>query len=166
MTNVLQRQLYISSYGAAINFLICRSSLSFSFRLFYLSTRFMSVLTLKSSAIHRLTCFQVSSGLFLVIIWMLCRVSRALQITTCGTIFMERHFSVSKEWIGSWSHAFLVTYHKTLIKKLFDGTSRKSDEKEKKKKKPRIVLQSFCVKRKLKRKTIAKCYALKRKRKN
>ena len=135
---------YISSYGAEINFLIRRSSLFFSFRLFYLSIRFMSVLTLKSSAIHRLTCFQISSGLFLVIIWMLwmlvtmhklCRVTGALQITTCGTIFMERHFSVFKEWIRSWSHAFLVTYHKNLIKKLFEGTSRKSDEKEKKKKK-------------------------------
>ena len=135
---------YIASHGAAINFLIWTSSLFFFFRLFYLSTRFISVLTLKSSAIHWLTCFRVSSGLFLVLfgmVWMLvtvhklCHVPHASRITACGTIFIERHFSVSKEWVRSWSHSFLITYYKTLIKKLFGGTSRKSDEKEKKKRK-------------------------------
>ena len=134
----------ITSHGAAINFLIWTSSLSFFFRLFYLSTRFISVLTLKSSAIHWLTCFRVSSGLFLVLFWMLwmlvtmhklCHVPHTSRITSCWTIFMERHFSVSKEWVRSWSHAFLITYHKTLIKKLFGGPSRKSDKMEKKNKK-------------------------------
>ena len=109
----------------------------FFFRLFYLSTRFISVLTFTSFAIHWLTCFRVSSGLFLVLFWMLwmlvtvhklCHVPHASRITTCGTIFTERHFSVSKEWVRSWSHAFLITSHKTLIKKL-------SGEKENKNKK-------------------------------
>ena len=57
------------------------------------------------------------------------------EITTFGTMFTERHFRVSKEWVRSWSHDFLITYHKTFTKKLFGGPSRKSDEKEKKKKK-------------------------------
>ena len=135
--------LYISSHGTAINVLIWTFSLFFFFRLFYSSTRFISVLTLKSSAIHWLTCFRVSSGLFLVLFWMLwmlvtvhklCHVPHASRITTCGTIFTERHFSVSMEWIRSWSHAFLIIYHKTLIKKFFGSTSRKSDVEEKNKK--------------------------------
>ena len=136
----LNNSFYIASHGAAINFLIWTSSLFFFFRLFYLSTRFISVLTLKSSAIHWLTCFRVSSGLFLVLFWMLWmlvtmhKLYHVPQITTCGTIFMERHFSVSKEWVRSWSHAFLITYHKMLTKKFFGSPSRKSDEKEKKKK--------------------------------
>ena len=96
-----------------------------------------------SSAIHWLNCFRVSSGLFLVLFWMLsmlvtihelCHVPHASRITTCGTIFTKRHFSVSKEWVRSWSHTFLINYHKTLAKKLFGGPSRKSDEKEKKEK--------------------------------
>ena len=109
---------YIVSHGVVINFLIWTSSLFFFLRLFYLSTRFISVallLTLKSSAIHWLTCFQVSRGLFLVLFWMLwtlvtvhklCHVPYASRIKTCGTIFTERHFSASKEWDRSWSHAF------------------------------------------------------------
>ena len=96
-----------------------------------------------SSAIHWLTCFRVSSGLFLVPFWMLwmlvtvyklCHVPHALQITTWGTIFTKRNISVFKEWVRSWSRAFLIAYHKTLTKKPFGGRSRKNDEKEKKKK--------------------------------
>ena len=106
-----------------------------------------------SSAIHWLTCSWVSSRLFLVLFWILwmlvtvhklCHVPHTSQITTCGTIFSERHFRVSKEWVRSWSHAFLITYHKTLTKKLFGGPSRKSDKEEKKKeKKLEWQLQSF-----------------------
>ena len=127
---------YIASHEAAISFLIWTSSLFFFFRHFYLSTRSISVF-------HWLSCFRVFSGLFpvpfwktwiLVTVYKLCHVPHASRITTCGTIFTERHFSVSKEWVRSWSHDFLITYHKTLTKKLFGGTSRKSDEKETKKK--------------------------------
>ena len=121
----LNNRFYIASHGAASNFLIWTSSLFFFIRLFYLSTRFISVLTLKSSTIYWLTCFRVSSGLFPVLFWMLwmlitvhklCHVPDALQITNWETIFMERHFCVSKEWVGSWSYAFLITYHKRWLK--------------------------------------------------
>ena len=56
---------------------------------------------------------------------------------------MEKHFIVFKELVRSWSQAFLITFHKTLTKKLFGSRSRKSDEKEKKKKKLEWQLQSF-----------------------
>ena len=87
---------YISSHRTATNFLIWTSSLFYFFRLFYLSTRFNSVLTLKSSTIHWLTCFRVSSGLFLVLFWIfwmlvtvhkLCHVTHTSRITTCGKKF-------------------------------------------------------------------------------
>ena len=32
--------------------------------------------------------------------------------------FLKKHFSVSKEWVKSWSHAFLIAYIKTFAKKL------------------------------------------------
>ena len=147
MTNVLQQQ-FLYCFIWSRNQLLNLNIFSFLFlQTFYLSTRFISVLTLKSSAIHWLTCFRVSSGLFLVLFWMLwmlvtvhklCHVPHASRITTCGTIFTERHFNVSKEWVRSWSHA--TTYHKTFIKKLFGGTSRKSDEKGIKKKKTRMAI--------------------------
>ena len=68
----------------------------------------------------------------LVAVHKLFHVPYASRIKTSGTIFTERHFSVSKEWLRSWSHAFLITYRKTFTKKLFGGPSRNSDEKEKK----------------------------------
>ena len=37
--------------------------------------------------------------------------------------------------VRSWSQGFLITYDKTLIKKHFGDTPKKSDEKEKKKEK-------------------------------
>ena len=62
-----------------------------------------------------------------VLLWMLwmlitvhkpCHVPHASRITTSGTIFTERRFSVSKEWVRPWSHAFLITYDKTFTKKI------------------------------------------------
>ena len=49
--------------------------------------------------------------------------------------YLREDIFVFKERLRSWSHAFLITYNKTLIKKLFGDTSRKSDKKEKKKEK-------------------------------
>ena len=72
-----------------------------------------------------------------------CHVPHTSRITTCGTVFTGRHFSVFKEFFRSWSHAFLITYDKTLIKKLFGCTSKKSDEKKKKQKKLEWQLESF-----------------------
>ena len=145
MTNVIQQQFLL------LLLIFIFLYLFFFFRHFYLSTRFISVLTLKLSVIHWLSCFRVLSGLFpvpfwktwiLVTVYKLCHVPHASRITTCGAIFTERHFSVSKEWVRP-THDFLITYHKTLTKKLFGGTSRKSDEKETKKKKPRMAISKL-----------------------
>ena len=61
----------------------------------------------------------------------------------------------------------MITYDKTLIKKLFGGTSRKSDEKGKKKKKIRMGIAKLFplnananVKKKKARMAIAKLFAL------
>ena len=96
---------YIASHGAAVNFLIWTSSLFFFFRLFYLSTQFLSALAIESSAIHWLNGLSnlfLSFWLFLVVFWMLwmlvtVHVPHASQITTWGTIFTERLFGVFKE---------------------------------------------------------------------
>ena len=124
MTNVLQQQLlYFFTWKS--NQLLNLNIFSFLFLQTFLLInsiyRFISVFTLKSSAIHWLTCFRVSSRLFPVLFWMLwmlvtvhklCHVPHTSRITTCGTIFMERHFSVSKEWVRSWSHAFIKRFHR------------------------------------------------------
>ena len=41
----------------------------------------------------------------------------ASQVTTWATLFTERPFIVSKEWVRSWSHASLIIYHKIFAKK-------------------------------------------------
>ena len=117
---------------------------------FHLSTRFVSVLTLKSSTIHWLTCFRVSSGLFRVLFWMiwmlvtvhkLWHVPYASRISTYRTVFTERHFSVSMEWGKSSSYAFLMTYHKTLIKKTFlTVRPEKVTRRKKRRKKTRMAI--------------------------
>ena len=132
----LNNSFYIASHGATMNLLVWTSSVFFFFRVFYLSTQFISILTLKSSAIRWLICFRVSSRLFFVFFWMLwmlvtvymCHVPYASQVSACRTIFTERRFSVSKKWIRSWSQAFLITFHKTFTIKFFDSSSRKYDE--------------------------------------
>ena len=150
---------YIASYGAAINFLIWTSSLFFLCRLFYLSTRFLSALTIESSAIHwltELTNLFPSFWLFLTLFWTLWmlvtvhkpyHVPHASRITIWGTIFMEIHFSVSKEWARSWSNAFLITYDKMFIKDLLAVRPVKVTRRKKRKKNRA-------------RKTIAKLFAL------
>ena len=137
---------YIASHGAAINFLIWTSSPFFFFRFFYLSTWFLSILTIESSDIHwltGLTKFFPSFWLFLVLFWMLWmlvtmhksyHVPHVSRITTWGTIFTEKLFSVSKEWVRSWSHAFLINYDKTLTKRLFAVRPEKVTRKKKRKK--------------------------------
>ena len=119
---------YIASHGAAINFLLWTLSLFIVFELFYLSTRFFSVLTLESSAIHWVTSFRVSNCFFFFfffrMLWTLGTVRKlfhlpyASRITISESTFTERLFSVSKEWIRSWSHTFLITYDKTLTNRL------------------------------------------------
>ena len=145
MTNVLEQQfLYCFTWSS--NQLLNLKIFSFLFlhTLLLINSIYLFWPLNKFSAIHWLTCFRVSSRLFLGLFWMLWmlvtmhklyHVPHTPQITTCGTIFTERHFSVSKEWVRSWSHASLITYHETFTKKLFSGPSRKSDKKEKKRKK-------------------------------
>ena len=140
---------YIASHGAAINFLIWTSSPFFFFRFFYLSTWFLSILTIESSDIHwltGLTKFFPSFWLFLVLFWMLwmlvtvfkpCHMPHASQITTWGTLFTERLFSVSKEWVRSWSHTSLIIYDKTFAKKLKAVCPKSCWEGEKEKEKER-----------------------------
>ena len=81
----------------------------------------------------------------------LCHVPHVSRITTWGTTFMERHFSVSREWVRPWSNAFLITYQKTFTKKLFGGPYRKSDKKEKKKKTRMAIAKLFALKPKRKK---------------
>ena len=139
---IFNNSFYIAPHGAAINFLIWTSSLSFLFRHFYLSTRFLFVLILGSSAIHWLTWF-LSFWLFLVLPWMLwmlvmlhkpCHVPHASRVTTWGTFFTERPFSLSKEWIKSWSHAFLILILKRFLKSLRQWVQNPVEKETKKKK--------------------------------
>ena len=111
------------------------------FSFFYLPTRFFSVLTLEYSAIHWLTCFRVP-GWFLCFFgcyeyWLpcilvkLCHVPHASWIITWGTIFIEPLFSVSQEWVRSWSHAFLIAYDKTWLKSFWQSVQKKWREGKK-----------------------------------
>ena len=90
---------------------------------------------------HPLANLFPSFCLFVVILWMLwmlvtvykpCHVPRALEITTWEALFIERLFSVSKEWVRSWSHVFLIIY-KTFAKihKAVRPKSCRKGEKEK-----------------------------------
>ena len=60
---------------------------------------------------------------------------------------MERLSSVSKEWVRSWSHAVLITYHKVLTKKLLavrpEKVMRWKKIKKKKKKNRKAVAKLF-----------------------
>ena len=122
----LNNSFYIDSHGAIINILIWPSSFFYLFRLFYLSTRFFSVLKVESSAsIHWLTGLTnlfLSFWLFPVHFWMLwmlvtmhkpCHVPHASQITTSRLNFTEICFGVSKEWVRSWLHVFLISWLKS-----------------------------------------------------
>ena len=140
MTIVLQQQfLYCFMWSAAIKFLIW-TYLFFFFRLFTYQLDFSQFWPL--NALPSTNLFP-NFWLFLVLfrmLWMLftvhnpCHMLHASRITTWRTIFTKRLFSVSKEWVRSWSHAFLITYNKTFTKKAFASPSGKRDEKEKKKK--------------------------------
>ena len=150
---------YIALHGAAITFLIWTSSIFFFFRPFYLSSRFFSVLTIESPAsIHwliGLTNLFASFWLFVSwafwMLWMLvtvhnpCHVPHASRITTWRTIFKERLFSVPKEWVRSWSRAFLIAYHKTLTKMLFAVRPEKVTRRKKRKKNRKAIAKLFAL---------------------
>ena len=94
---------------------------------------------------HPLTNLFPGSWLIHVIFWMLwmlvtvhkpCHVPHTSWIKAWGKIFIERLFSVSQWWVRSWSHAFLITYDKTLTKNLLavrpDKVTRRKKRKNKK----------------------------------
>ena len=62
-----------------------------------------------------------------------CHEPHGLQITTWGPIFAETFFGVSKEWVRSWSHAFLIINFKTLAKNLLAVCKEKETGKKTKK---------------------------------
>ena len=148
MTNVLQQQfLYCLTWNS--NQLLNLNIISFLFLQTFLLINSISLLLMieSSASIHwqtGLTNLFPSFLLFLVLFWMLwmlvtvykpCCVPHASRTTTSGTIFTERLFSVSKEWVRSWSHAFLITYDKTLTKKLLAVRPEKVTRRKKRSKK-------------------------------
>ena len=135
-----------------------KSSLLFFLRFFYLSTRILSVLMIESSAsIHWLTSltnFFPSFWLFLVLFWILwmlvtmdkpCHGPHTSRMTTWVTVFTRIRFSVSKKWVRSWSHVFVVTYHKTLPRKLLAVRPEKVTTKEKRRKIRQAIATFFAL---------------------
>ena len=129
---------YIASHGAAINFLIWTCPLFFFFRLFYLSTRFLSGLAIESSVIHWLTGLTNlfwSFSLFLVLFWML------WILVTVYKPCHEPHASrITSTWETTWSHAFLITYDKMFTEKLLTVRPKKVTRRKKRKKKTRKTI--------------------------
>ena len=89
---------------------------------------------------HLLANLFPSFWLFCVLLWMrwmqvtvhkLCHLPHASRITTCGTIFAEIFSGVSKKWVRSWSHTFLIANVKTLTRKLLAVRQEKGREGKK-----------------------------------
>ena len=148
MTNVLQQQL-LCFFTWSSNQLLKLNIFSF-FRIFTYELDF-SVLP----STGWLANLFLSFWLFLVLFWMLwmlatvlnpCHVPHTLRITTWRTLFTERLFIVSKEWVRSWLHASLIIYHKTFTKKVkaVRPKSCRGGEKEQKKKKGNC--KALCIK--------------------
>ena len=76
--------------------------------------------------------------------WLPC-LSAAMRHTTWRTIFTERPFSVSKEWVRSWSHAFLIADHKTLTKKFLAVRPEKVTRRKKRKKTRKVIAKLFAL---------------------
>ena len=166
MSHVFNNSFYIVLHEATINFLFWTSF--FFFILFYLSTRFLSVLTLESSAIwstsYLYNLFPSFWRLVLTVsclfwmLWMLVTVHKmrnvpqASKITTTGTVFTEIFFDVSKEWVSSWSHVLSITKVKTLAKKLLAVRPEKRKGRKKRKKNWNDNCKALCVKLKRKKK--------------
>ena len=139
MTNILQQQLL---------YCFVWSSNQLLFRLFYLSTQFLSVFNFS------LIEFPASIDWLIGLTHWLSELILAWR-----TIFKERVFSVSKKWVRSWSHAFLMVYQKTLTKKLLAVllkrvTRRKKQQTNKKTKNRKANSKDFCVKGKQNEKSL------------
>ena len=101
---------------------------------FCLPTRFLPLLTLKSSVSSSLTSLRVS-GCTLNAGYRACHVPHASRITTSGRIFTQVFFSVSSEIIPILVTRFLGNEWWKVSKKYFCSLSKNSEEKEKEKKK-------------------------------
>ena len=132
-----------------MNFLIWTSSL-FIFLKTFLLVNSISLCFDPWVFCHPLTSLSPTSWTILVVFWMLwilvtvhkpCHVPHASWITTWETTFIEGLFSVSREWVKSRSHAFLITYDKTLTKKLLAVCPEKMTRRKKiKNKKTRMAI--------------------------
>ena len=69
----------------------------------------------------------------LVIVHKPCHVPHMSRITTWGTAFTKKLCSLSKEWVRSWSHDFLITYDKKFPKKVKAVRPKSGQEGEKEK---------------------------------
>ena len=73
-------------------------------------------------------------------LWMLvtmdkpCHGPHTSRMTTWITIFTRILFSVSKKWVRSWSHVFVITYHETLPRKLLAIRQKKWQQRKKEEK--------------------------------
>ena len=139
---------YISSHGTTINFLICAFSLSSDYFTYQpnFSLFWPWIFCHPLANTVWLTNLLPSFWLFLLLFWILwmlvtvfkpCHVPHVSQITTTGTLFTEKLFSVSKESARSWSHAFFIIYNKTFAKKLKAVRAKSCGEREKGKEKER-----------------------------
>ena len=140
MTNVLQQQ-FLYCFIWCSNQLLNLNIFSFCSNVFTYQLDFF-VLTIEMIC-HSLTNWPVNLfinfWLFLVLFWMLwmhksCCVPHVSQVKNSGTMFTKRLYSVSKEWVRSWSQAFLITYDKTLTKKLLAFHPEKVMRRKKRKK--------------------------------
>ena len=82
-------------------------------------------------------------------LWMLvtmdkpCHGPHTSRMTTWITIFTRILFSVSKKWVRSWSHVFVITYHETLPRKLLAIRPEKVTTKEKRRKTRQSIATFF-----------------------
>ena len=157
MTNVLQQQfLYCFTWSS--NQLLNLNIFSFLFLQTFLLINSISLCfdywIFCQHSLTGLTTLFSSFWFFLVLFWMLwilvavhklSHVTHASRKTTSRTIFKERLFSVSKEWVSSWSHAFLITYHKTLAKKLLAVRLEKVTRRKKRKKTRKAIAKLFTL---------------------
>ena len=147
---VLQQQFLLLHKG--------KQSISFSEHLLFSFTSDLFTYQLDFSFLTIcITCFRVSSGRFwhfLVLFWMLlmlvtvhepCHVPHALWIRTSETIFMEICSGMSKEWVRSWSHVFLITKVKTFHKKLLAVCPEKVARRKKRKKTRMAIAKLFAL---------------------
>ena len=84
--------------------------------------------------------FHTVSYLFLMLrmlvtVFHLCHVPHASRITTWGTLFTERLFSLSKEWVRSWLHSSLTICEKTFATRLKEVRPKSYGEGETEKEK-------------------------------